>query len=467
MNTEPITKQVDRNLIPEHVCAIMAILIEKGFKCFIAGGAVRDILIGRECDDWDLATDALPDMVEELFDEAYITYPIGKKYGTIIVVGDITKPGIEITTFRLDGKAGDGRRPDSVEFSIDPCEDVMRRDFTMNGLLMNNLGVIYDWVGGIKDIENKTVRAIGNPEVRFGQDKLRLMRMVRQATCLDFEVEMNTYNAAYHLADLVLDCDGSAICKELEKILISDYSRFGFELLHSSRILRYILPEVEKMYGFNQNSPWHSRNLWDHTMTVVESVPNTVPLRLAALLHDTGKMTSRVMGDDGVAHYPKHHLDSEDNARDICERLRLSNKDSSKVCKLVREHMSREWNMPDSGVKRFITRVGIENLDELSDLQVADIVSSRPPFDLNSHFTFYNKAFAIIEADEPMKVTDLAVNGHDIMACGFTGKRIGIIQEVLLEVVLTAPDLNTHDYLMSCVRGKDMLIAITDKQANI
>ena len=437
---------VDR--IPSGVLEILATLKFNGDESFVAGGAVRDLLLEREPNDWDVATSALPEEVLRLFPNSS---PTGIDYGTITV--HLPEMNVEVTTFRKDGEYVDGRRPKAVEFAKTAKEDVLRRDFTVNGLLLSANGEVVDYVDGLSDIHNKVIRAIGNPVDRFQQDKLRMMRCIRQATCLGFKIDHTTWFALRNISDLVLCNDGNAIRTEMEKILVHDNVRTGMELFFFSGMLYFVMPEVHAIFGYDQKNPHHMRNLWDHTMMAMECVPATVPLRLGALFHDIGKPVSQSFGEDGVAHYFKHHLDSADMAFAICERLKYPHAIRDKVVTIVREHMCRHHDMHRSGIKKFINRVGEDNLQDLFDLQFADAVASRPPYKFNKWFDFQKEVFAILASKEPMSVNDLAINGHDLMRLGVNpGKEIGIAKVILLQIVLDDPEKNTNEYLSNYIQ---------------
>lgn len=437
--------------IPEYVLEVLHTLEVAGHEAFICGGAVRDLIIGRWPKDWDIATSALPTQVEKLFPNSA---PTGKDYGTITVLLDIDK--VEVTTYRFDGESVDGRRPKSVTYSTNVVDDVIRRDSTMNALLLDSSGTVYDYVGGLGDIDLKIVRAVGDGFERIKQDKLRILRYVRQAVQLNFNIETYTFAAIRSQADLSSCVAGSALWMELSKILESKYCGRGVRLLYDSGILKYILPEVYEMFGFDQQNPWHPYTLEDHSIRTMEMVPPAPLLRFCALIHDIGKITSQSFDKNRIAHYYRHHLDSEDMAREICSRLSFSNEDTSYVCILVREHANKYYDLGAPAIKRFIKRVGKEKLKDLFQLQFADSSThTQPVFDsLRALFTFADRCFEVASREEPLHRKDLAINGKDLLDLGFSpGLEMGVTLDALVEHVIEFPEDNIKEVLLKRVLG--------------
>lgn len=443
------------DIIPAEVKLALQVLTDAGYSCFVAGGAVRDVILGRKPNDWDIATSATPDETEAVFATKGIrSEPTGKIYGTISVYPDGNK--IEITTYRLDGEYCDGRRPKNVQFTTDPEQDVIRRDSTINGLLMDENGLVYDYVDGIFDIKFKTIRAIGCPSERITQDKIRMFRYVRQATQLGFKIDRDTMTAIQLFSYYANHVAGEAIWMELSKILTADECGRGIRLMHESGLLYNVLPEVHLMYGFDQKNKHHSRNLFDHCVLAMELMPADPILRFTALIHDIGKCHTQTFTPDGQAHYYDHNIRGAEMAKEICERFKFSNADTNRVVLLIREHMSKFGLTRRSALKRFIQRVGEENLEDLFQLQLADTMSQAPPFmnEVSSLLKRKEKVHDILAEKPALRMSDLAVNGNMLIAeFGLNkGKLVGDMLRFALDEVIEERVANTGEDLISAIR---------------
>lgn len=425
--------------VPGSVIQVMNVLEAAGHQAYLVGGSVRDILLGREPSDYDVATDARPEQVKALFPRAV---PTGEKYGTITVLNGMP---IEVTTFRRDGFYADGRRPQNVEFSDSLEEDVMRRDFTINALAMTENGILIDYVGGRSDLQAGIIRCVGDPDHRFREDALRMMRAVRFSSQLGFEIHSSTAAAATRNASLIANVSWERIRDELAKILVSDSP--DMRTLHEVGLLAFIVPELAACYGFDQMNEHHDEDVFEHTMRAIELSPPRLNVRLAAMLHDVGKPKAFTI-ENGKGHFYGHHLDGEQMAREILHRLRFDSHTISDVCILVREHMSRYAFLRPRNVKRFINRVGVGNLDDLFDLQIADVQASRPPYDPSGMLALRDECRRVLSEKAPLTVRDLAVNGHDLMEWGMApGREMGAMLQTMLDAVLKDPSLNTADGL--------------------
>jgi tRNA nucleotidyltransferase (CCA-adding enzyme) len=430
--------------IPAAVHMAMGELQAAGFKAFIVGGAVRDLLLNREPKDFDISTSALPCDVKRLFRLAHDIG--GTKYGTTqIVVGDLQ---MEVTTFRKDVEGGPNSRKDiTVEFTDSEVEDVIRRDSTINGLLLDHKFCIHDYVGGLKDLDKKLIRAIGDPHERIKRggtgDPLRMMRYVRQAAQLGLSIDYDTFHAIkqnVHLLDYV---SADRIRMELTKLLMSNKAAYGLRVLQLSGILKQVLPAVDNLHGFKQCNHHHDKDAFEHTMKVVEAVPYDVNLRFAALLHDVGKPLTQTFDDDGTAHYYKHHLVGADMADLITEELNFSLADQEEIVMLVREHMSRAASLRPSA-RRLLRRINKEGADlqarvtKLFDLMAADVIGHKPPYfnDMKSLVDYERLVAAEILTEAALKVTDLAISGVSLIELGVQqGPAFGYILNALLEEV--------------------------------
>ena len=429
-------------VIPDPVIRVMERLEKAGFQAYLVGGSVRDMLLGRMPKDYDIATDATPDQVKPLFPKVI---PTGEKYGTVTVLNEIP---IEVTTFRRDGRYLDGRRPESVDFSDSLEEDVQRRDFTINALAMTREGRVIDYVDGLRDLlELRSIRCVGEPNQRFKEDALRILRAYRFEAQLGFNMNCDTFFATFDNKGLLKNVSYERIRDELVKILMSNRPSGVLFFVLSWGILSDIIPEFAPCVGFEQHSEHHSYDVMWHTLKTVDCSPARLNVRLAALLHDIAKPKCFSMVK-GEGHFYGHHLDSEVMAREILNRLRFDNHTIGTVCTLVREHMSRYDFLRPRNTKRFINRVGVDNLEDLFDLQIADIKASAPPHDFSMVLALKEDCQRILNEKEPLTVKDLAVDGYDLCEWGMTpGKDMGAMLKRMLECVLEEPSVNTVEGL--------------------
>lgn len=440
--------------IPDDVKIIMNLLNSFCFESYVVGGCVRDSLLGLIPKDWDICTNALPNQIVGLFeDEGYKVIPTGLKHGTVTIV--INNSHYEITTFRLDGKYSDCRRPDCVNFTSSLKEDLARRDFTINAMAYNDEVGLVDYFNSLTDVQEKCIKSVGNPNDRFNEDALRMLRGIRLATNLNFLIDSNTSDSILKNKKLIQNISAERIRDEICKILNSNSPCRGIELLRITELLDIILPELQQCYGFKQYNPNHNKDVYYHILRVLENTPDKLELRLAALLHDIGKPNTFSMDDEGVGHFYKHHLEGEKIARQILARLRFDNKTIDNVCILVREHMSRHDFLRVKNTKKFINRVGVDNLDNLFELQIADIKGSANRDDVSKVLKLKAECERILNEKQPLSIKDLNINGNDLIQMGVPqGKDIGLILNNLLDIVLETPEVNTKDELMKIVESR-------------
>ena len=435
--------------LPAEVEEIIKTLNNGGFEAYIVGGCVRDSLLGRTPNDWDITTNALPEDVQNLFKH---TVPTGIKHGTITVV---MNDNYEVTSFRIDGDYGDNRRPDSVKYTSSLIDDLARRDFTINALAYNHDKGLIDYFDGMWGLRNKMIICVGNAEDRYNEDSLRMIRGIRFAAQLNFNIALSAFEPIKKNKDLIKNISQERIRDELCKILLSDNPSSGLRMLRFSGLLEIILPELYDCVDFDQHNEHHNKNVFDHILEVIDNTPNDLTIRLAALFHDIGKPQTFSMGENGNGHFYTHHMRSMDMAEEILKRLKFDNKTISSVCILVKEHMNRFEYLRTGNIKRFINRVGIENLDLLFELQIADIKGSKPQYDIYDIYDILNlkeECKRIIDEKQPLTVKDLAINGHDLMALGYKqGKDIGAILTKLLDLVIENPELNIKDELLGLI----------------
>lgn len=434
-------------MMPQEASTLMKRLSDHGFKAYLVGGCVRDLLLGRPPADWDVATDALPSQVMNIFPEAV---PTGLKYGTVTVPGATC---IEVTTFRQEGPYLDRRRPENVHFAGSLQDDVARRDFTVNGLAMDASGKVHDFVNGLKDLDSKTIRAIGDPGERFSEDALRLMRAARLACQLDFAIEPQTLSAIKAHAVFIKDVAAERVRDELVKILLSNRPSQGMRLLHETGLLAYIMPELDRCAGFDQDSKYHDKDVFEHALATVDHVPAMTTVRLSALMHDIAKPLTHIEGSQkGESHFYGHDKKSAEIARDVLIRLRFDGKTVETVTVLVREHMSR-FAKPGkglTGVKRLMNRVGTDNLSGLFALQEADIRASRPPYDFSLLQRLKDAVDTVLREKQPLAVKDLAVGGSDLIEWGMkSGPELGLMLDKMMDLVLKDPSMNSKEALQA------------------
>jgi len=437
---------IDKSKIKKEAFYILNDLNDLNFESYICGGAIRDILLGKTVKDFDITTQATPKEVMDIFKGRYTVLPTGIDHGTVTVM--VNKIPIEVTTFRVDGDYSNGRHPDSVKFVRNVKDDVERRDFTINGLLYNGQDII-DYVGGLSDLKQKKIRAIGKADDRFRDDSLRMMRCIRFSCQLGFNIVKSTIQSIERNAELIKNVSQERIRDELIKILMSDKPSKGIGLLAKTNLLKYILPELQACVGFDQHNKYHRKNVFDHILKVLESTPAVLNLRLAALFHDISKPETFTIGEDGCGHFYGHHKVGADKTREIMKRLKFDNETIDNVCILVYEHMSRYPKLREGSAKKLLKRLGERNVDDLINLQIADIIGSKPPFDFENVILLKNELKRIIEFKEPIDVNQLAINGHDLIELGIKpGKRMGEILNELLLLVMDKPEMNTKEQLL-------------------
>lgn len=438
--------------IPEYVENIINKLENRGFSAYIVGGCLRDMLIGREPSDYDITTDARPDEISQTFTE-YTTVEVGKRFGTIAVV---TPEGtVEVTTFRTDGEYIDGRRPEEVYFSKNLKEDLSRRDFTINAMAYNKKEGLIDYYNGIKDIKEKIIKTVGNPEDRFKEDYLRILRGVRFATQLEFNMEENTYKACKTYGKNLVNISVERIREELFKMLLSKKPSYGIRLLKDLDIIPIILPELEKSIDFNQHNPHHDKDVFNHILCVLDRTSPLLHLRLAALFHDIGKPYTLTIDDKGVGHFYGHDKVGAKMAREILNRLKAPKELIGKVFILIDKHMTQHANFGEKGLKRLLAKVGEEDIFILLELQKSDRLCSNKDANIDNLSKREEKIKDILEKKEAYEKNQLAINGKDVIELGYPqGKKIGEILDYLLEKVLEKPELNEKEKLIEIIKKR-------------
>ncbi len=449
-----IFMEIEPSRIPETVSQATQELEKAGFEAWIVGGCVRDLLIGKTPKDWDLTTNATPEEIQKIFPHTYYT----NEFGTVGVVNeDIEDPAlkvIEITPYRLEGKYSDARRPDNVVFSKKIEDDLKRRDFTINALAYSpSSKKLIDLYGGIKDIKDGTLRAVGEPGERFAEDALRILRAIRLAAELDFAIDPETRDAMVENASQLGKISKERVRDEFVRILNSTKPMKALILAQSMGLLRYIAPDLELGVGVEQNQA-HSFDVFEHNIRALQHAADkgwSFEIRLAALFHDIGKPKARRWSEDKHDWtFHGHDVVGARISRKALEELKFSRETIEKTEKLVRWHMF--FSDPDmitlSAVRRIIRNVGRENIEDLIRLRICDrIGTGRPkeqPFRLRKYQSMIEQALR-----DPISVGMLALDGAGLMkATGENpGPKIGWTLHALLEEVLDDPTLNTEEYL--------------------
>ena len=431
--------------LPEKVNYIIQTLQKHGFEAYAVGGCVRDSILGRVPDDWDITTSATPFETKALFER---TFDTGIEHGTITVLLD--KDAFEVTTYRVDGKYEDSRHPKEVTFTRCLSEDLLRRDFTINAMAYNDSEGLVDIFGGMEDLQAKIIRCVGNAKARFGEDALRILRAVRFAAQLGFEIEEETRDGIRELAPTLANISAERIQVELIKMLVSPNPamiRTAYEL----GITKVILPEFDAMMETKQETKHHMYSVGEHTIKAMENIRADKVLRLTMLLHDIGKPVMKTFDENGAAHFKMHDVKSAEMTKMILRRLKFDNDTLNKVHKLVQYH---DYRIPATtkSVRKAMNLIGTELFPAYLEVQRADTLAQslymreEKLANLDGKYACYQE---ILEKQECVCLKDLAISGSDLIAAGMQpGKQIGVILNGLLEMVIEEPSYNTKEKLL-------------------
>lgn len=432
-------------VIPSKVERVLHILEINGFEAYAVGGCVRDSILGRTPDDWDITTSAKPEQVKELF---HRTVDTGLQHGTVTVMMD--KEGFEVTTYRVDGEYEDGRHPKEVLFTASLEEDLKRRDFTINAMAYNPKRGIVDLFHGIEDLQKGIIRCVGDPMERFSEDALRILRAVRFSAQLGFTIADNTRAALRALAPNLKHVSAERIQVELLKLLVSphpDYLRIAYE----AEITKEFLPEWDACMETEQNTPHHCYTVGEHTLHSLLNIRPDKVLRLTMLLHDIGKPVVKKTDENGRDHFKMHGPAGEKMAHDILRRLKMDNDTIGKVTRLIKWHDYRP--LPEmKAVRRAMNKIGEDLFPLYLEVQRADMLAQseykreEKSARLNGVISCYEK---ITEDAQCVSLKTLAVTGRDLIEAGFKpGKEIGETLQMLLEHVLDNPEDNKKEVLL-------------------
>ena len=435
--------------MPKEVLFILNKLKEEGFDAYIVGGCVRDKLLGLHPHDYDITTSAKPQEIKRVFKD-FKTILIGEEFGTVGVL--INGTLYEVTTFRIDGKYLNFRKPENVTFSKSLREDLKRRDFTINAMAMDSSGELYDPFGGKKDLDDKILRAVGRPNERIKEDAIRILRAIRFAGRFDFYIEDELFDAISFERKLLKKISPERIFDEFSKMITSERPSYYLLLMDETGVLDVIFPELKRTVGFSQFSPYHDKTLFDHLVCVMDEVKPDLALRLAALFHDISKVDTLSIGEDGRGHFYGHEVLGADLVSEILKRYRVSNKIIDKVKILILDHMKVHSEMTDKALRRQIKRVGRDNVLDLYDLLIADCRCTRIDRDASFIIKRKNRVKELLDEKEMKTEKFLEINGNDIKALGFKeGKIIGKILKDLENLVLDDPEKNKRDYLIDYI----------------
>ena len=448
--------------IPNELKKFNEIFSQNGFEAYLVGGAVRDALLGKEISDWDVATDAKPEQVMKIFKKII---PTGIDHGTVTV--HFMKEEIEVTTFRTESDYSDGRHPDKVEYCGHIEEDLSRRDFTINAIAASlKDGSIVDPYGGRDDLKKKIIRTVGNPHERFMEDGLRPVRALRFASKLEFSIEKDTYSEIFEeeVQKKIASISLERFRDELIKMMSSSKPSVALKMMEETGVMKIFLPELLPCRNCIQNDDrgYHIFDVMDHNFYACDGAPKDSPLlRLAALLHDSGKPQARTeKEEDGLKIYNfyRHEIYSKEIAQKVLTRLKFSNAQIEYITHLIENHMFHyESSWSDAAVRRFIVRVGLENIDGLIDLRLADMYGKYNQ-DVRLHDSaacallveLKDRVKSVEKQQDALSMKDLKVNGRDLMQEGIpAGKNLGRILNELFETVLDDPAMNDRDKLLN------------------
>ena len=450
--------------IPRNAEKILNRLEAAGHEAYVVGGCVRDAIIGRVPGDWDITTSATPMEIKQVF---RATIDTGIQHGTVTVL--MEGEPYEVTTYRIDGEYEDGRHPKEVAFTASLQEDLRRRDFTINAMAYHPDRGVVDLYGGIEDLKNRTIRCVGNAEERFGEDALRILRALRFASQLDFEIESETRAAITKLAGTLSKISAERIQKELT-LLLQGRSCGRIRDAWTSGVTAVVLPELDAMMEVEQNNPHHSFTVGEHCVRSMELVklPEAngqeqdpqlekkvlAVLKWTMLLHDTGKPATKTTDEAGIDHFYGHGEISAKIAKKVMQRLKFDNYTSDTVVKLVKYH-DYPFELTEKAMRRAINKIGGE-VPLLFQVKEADICAQHPETTsdklehLNAARALYQQ---VIEAGSATSIKDLAITGRDLMDLGIPqGKEIGAVLNALLDMVLEEPSCNNREWLLNWVR---------------
>lgn len=436
--------------MPKNVDIAINLLQSAGFEAYAVGGCVRDSLLGKTPNDWDITTSAKPENMKSVFADFHCI-DTGIKHGTVTVV--IDGEPLEITTFRLDGEYEDNRHPKSVTFTSNLGADLGRRDFTVNAMAYSKKTGTVDLFGGQNDLKNGIIRCVGDPDRRFNEDALRILRALRFASALDFEIEEKTAQSLLKNRALLGNISEERIAKELLKLVCGKGAKRI--LTDVAPVLFEILPELQPMYKNSHDNPHHCYDIYEHTLIAVESIDPEPTLRFAMLLHDCGKPAVKKFDENGVAHFYGHQRISAEISAQILARLKVSNKFRDEILFLVSNHDRWELYENTEKMPRYLSKFGLDGVLNLLKVMRADVLAQSPEY----RYRLYQIADAEetaknLAAQKPcLSLSELQINGRTLMDIGIPqGRKLGAVLAQLLDEVIDGVTKNTQEALTTRAR---------------
>ncbi len=436
--------------MPKNVDIAINLLQSAGFEAYAVGGCVRDSLLGKTPNDWDITTSAKPEDMKSVFADFHCI-DTGIKHGTVTVV--IDGEPLEITTFRLDGEYEDNRHPKSVTFTSDLGADLGRRDFTVNAMAYSKMTGTVDLFGGQNDLKNKIIRCVGDPDRRFNEDALRILRALRFASALDFEIEEKTAQSLLKNCALLGNISEERIAKELLKLVCGKGAKRI--LTDFAPVLFEILPELQPMYKNSHDNPHHCYDIYEHTLIAVESIDPEPTLRFAMLLHDCGKPAVKKFDENGVAHFYGHQRISAEISAQILARLKVSNKFRDEILFLVSNHDRWELYENTEKMPRYLSKFGLDGVLKLLKVMRADVLAQSPEYRYRlDQIADAEEIAKNLAAQKPcLSLSELQINGRTLMDIGIPqGRKLGAVLAQLLDEVIDGVTKNTQEALTTRAR---------------
>lgn len=436
--------------MPKNVDTAITLLQSAGFEAYAVGGCVRDSLLGKIPNDWDITTSAKPEDMKSVFADFHCI-DTGIKHGTVTVV--IDGEPLEITTFRLDGEYEDNRHPKSVTFTADLGADLGRRDFTVNAMAYSKKTGTVDLFDGQNDLKNKIIRCVGDPDRRFNEDALRILRALRFASALDFEIEEKTAQSLLKNCALLGNISEERIAKELLKLVCGKGAKRI--LTDFAPVLFEILPELQPMYKNSHDNPHHCYDIYEHTLIAVESIDPEPTLRFAMLLHDCGKPAVKKFDENGVAHFYGHQRISAEISAQILARLKVSNKFRDEILFLVSNHDRWELYENTEKMPRYLSKFGLDGVLKLLKVMRADVLAQSPEYRYRlDQIADAEEIAKNLAAQKPcLSLSELQINGRTLMDIGIPqGRKLGAVLAQLLDEVIDGVTKNTQEALTTRAR---------------